>query len=624
MASNAGNRGYRLFVHDTGAPAPMDRPEITLDIPFPTRVRATLQVAPEGAPSAEVPALYPDGGTLKEREDDLRTIRPSSGREFALEFSAVLFALFGLFVLWWGRDRASLWLGIFCASFGPPIFDDYTILPDWAMLLASVVADFLFFLSIYAFFEIARTFALEALDERDPVRTAFERAREIALTIVLFAAAINFAQNIGPTVFGESVWIWLERLGDGAKDLAIAGVLGIAPILMLAVGWLRATDRGARERVRITLIMTVVAASGVLVSISQDLARGWPLGFDNTWYTLLFIPIGFVFSIRAYKLVEVKFVLNRILVLTTMTALIAGAITLSETWADNAMKDRLGSELIGWLGVVTKADQSRLTDALRFAVAFTIVLSFSRLHHLLDEFFKALFFRRRDVAVKQLADFAQNRAQFITVREEMLQQAIALVCSAVGARGSAFYEESGQSYNVASTCGDVAWPATAGENDPAFAMMRGGRANVELAALDPTPSVLGSEGIAIRMAVCNRVIGALVVASRVKESEGPYEREELDVLEEVARSVSDALFNLRANETADFVRGVADGSLRGSEALERAASLCARGLPGVDTSLHARAARAAAAPLLPTALPGNAVPAATPPAPAAPSPALTP
>jgi hypothetical protein len=496
------------------------------------------------------------------------------------------------------------------------------------MLLAGVVADFLFSLSVYAFFEIARTFALEALDERDPVRPAFESAREIALTIVLFAAAINFAETIAPTVFGESIWGWLERLGNAAKDLAVAGVLGIAPILMLAIGWLRAGDRGARQRVRITLIMTVVAASGVLVQSWQQVAEGWiamglPLGFDSPWYTLLFIPIGFVFSIRAYKLVEVKFVLNRILVLTTMTALIAGAITLSETWADDAMKDRLGSELIRWLGVMTKADQSRLADALRFAVAFVIVLSFSSLHHVLDEFFKALFFRRRDEAVKQLADFAQNRAQFITVREEMLQQAVALVCSAVGARGSAFYEESGQSYNVAATCGDVAWPASAGENDPAFAVMRGGRANVELAELDPTPSVLGSDGIAIRMAVCNRVIGALVVASRVKESEGPYEREELDVLNELARSVSDALFNLRANETADFVRGVADGSLRGSEALQRAESLCARGLPGVDTSLQARAARAAAAPLA-TALGANALPAAPSPAQAAASPALTP
>jgi hypothetical protein len=102
---------------------------------------------------------------------------------------------------------------------------------------------------------------------------------------------------------------------------------------------------------------------------------------------------------------------------------------------------------------------------------------------------------------------------------------------------------------------------------------------------------LGTDGIAFRMAVCDRVVGALVIRSRLKESEGPYVVEELAVLDEVTRSVADALFNLRANETAAFVRGVADGSIHGREAMQKAEVLCVNGLPGIDTSLHGRSAR---------------------------------
>jgi hypothetical protein len=589
-ASNDRTNGYYYFGQSNlsgrlNADDYRDRIEVsTLD--FATRVRVTLHQAPSGTPTQLVTVEHLMQGTWAERQDVLRTTPGRQGREHALEFSAILFALFGLFVLWWGRDRASLWLGLFCASFAPPIFDHYCILPVGWTLLASLVADFLFFLSIYAFFEIAETFALEAMQPGDPFRNRIERFRELALATVAFAALVNFANTIAPVEFGESVWDWVEQLGTFAHELAIVAVLGLGPIVLLAIGLWRAAGGEARSRVRVTLITTLAAESGVLAAIGLQIAQGRPLSFSNSWYTLLAIPIGFLFSIPAYKVVEVKVVLNRILVFTTMTAVIAAVITATETWVDKAMKDQVPDYILTWFGRATDTDKSFFAETLRFTVAFAIVLGFSRFHHSLETFFENLFFRRRDEAVESLRGFVRTRVQFITSREEMLQQAVKVVRKALGARGAAFYEESPGGYSQAATDGDTVWPEKTGENDPAFVTMRGGVVRVPLQSLEPTTSELGKEGLALRMAVSNHVIGALIVGARVRESEGPYEREELEALEEFARSVADALAYLRAADTAEFVRGVADGSLRGLEAANRAAALCARGRAGADASIR--------------------------------------
>jgi hypothetical protein len=594
-ASNNRTKGYYPFAEGDRSARRDNNDQVEIDpsTPFEVKVRATLHEAPADAPdTVPVKVMSTDGGVAPfERQDELRKIESATGHQFGVGCSAILFALFGLFVLWWGRDRASLWLGLFCVSFAPGIYNPYSVLPDWGVLLCKCLADGLFFLSLYAFFEIARTFAVAAMSPADPLCRRIETLRELALATVVFAAAVNFAETVGPTVFGENVSGWLATLGTFAKNVAIVGVLAVGPIVLLAISLWRAVDDSARSRVRVTLITTLAAESGVLVASWSELSSGHRIGFNNWWYTLLAIPIGFALSIPAYKVVEVKFVLNRILVLTTMTAVIGAIIALTETWADNVMKERVPGMVLQWLDVTSAADKTHFVEALRFAVAFAIVLSFSRFHHVLDGFFTALFFRHRDEGVRSLHDFAANRAQFITGREDMLEQAAALVCGTMGACGAAFYEESAASYLRATSSGAVVWPAGIGENDPAFVAMRGGRGRLDLVELELTPSLLGVQGVAFRMAVCDRVVGALVVGARLKESEGPYGPEELAVLEEVTRSVADALFNLRANETADFVRGVAEGALQGNDAVERAEVLCVRGLPGIDTSLQGRTAR---------------------------------
>jgi len=569
---------------------PLDQVDVSNLKDFPTRVDVTLRRARPDAPHQAVIGTPPDGGPA--REETMIPYRQHEGAATALEWSALVFAFFGLFVLWWGRDPASLWLGVFNASFAPWIFDLYTAVPEWAMLLATLVSQSLVYLSFYAFFEIAHTFALEALAEGSPIRARIGSVRDFAIAALVVAGTINTAEKLGPTVLAESVWGWVSALGTVAYDIAIVGVFGLAPIAILLAAWLWAKNPAAKSKVRVILLTTVAAESGFFVSTCPHLLstfqhgiRAEHIGFDNAWYTLLAIPLGFLFTIPAYKTVEVKFVINRILVLTTMTIVIGAIITYTETWVDRTFHDPMSDAMVTWLSGLTGAEPKTLARVLQFLVAFTIVLSFSRFHEALDEFFKALFFKRRDGAIKMLSDFARSRAQFITDREEMMQQAVALVCGAVGARGSAFYEAGGGNYQLSSACGDADWPSMLSENDPAFAVMRGGRERVDLRELDPTPSALGLEGVCVRMAMCNRVIGALVVGARVREGDGPYEDAELDVLHELARSVSDVLFNIRASEAAKFVRRVADGTIPGSQAMQQAELLRAEGLADIDAPI---------------------------------------
>ena len=105
---------------------------------------------------------------------------------------------------------------------------------------------------------------------------------------------------------------------------------------------------------------------------------------------------------------------------------------------------------------------------------------------------------------------------------------------------------------------------------------------VDLSLVRATPSALGNQGYACRMAVGGRVIGCFVLGPREREADGPYVREELAALDDMARGVTDALFNLRASETAVFVREVAEGRIAGAEARHRAEDLRASGLAGFE------------------------------------------
>jgi hypothetical protein len=209
-----------------------------------------------------------------------------------------------------------------------------------------------------------------------------------------------------------------------------------------------------------------------------------------------------------------------------------------------------------------------------FAIACAIVLSFGKVHQLLDGACKRIVFRRRDEGIEALHDFAVHRASFVTARRALIDQTAALVRESVGAQGVAVYEECSGGYERTAASGNWPWPALADVDDPAFVALRSEAELLELDDLLALESALGNEGVVLRMVVGGRLTGALAVAPRASEGDGPYVRGELDALDDIARGVADALFTLRTSETAAFVRAVADGRLAGVEARRRAEALC--------------------------------------------------
>jgi hypothetical protein len=572
----------RTSTYDYGV-NPTDRPvwsAASLD-DVAQRIRIVIGSSHADAPQPNIDVMREDPATHRSTQQSVRVEKsaPQQEREVAAELAAALFALFGLFVLWWGRDRAALWLGVFCASFGTMMIQFYGALPELAMFAAAIVATTLEFVSMYALYALAEVVTLEVLARHDPVRKIVRVAGNVVLGIIGFTAAIELGRMLLPVVFRVTILPELTAIQGPLTTFSIVVTLCAAPLVLLATASLRAAEPAGRKKAIVIFATTLAALSGVIYSIAHQ----WnPPQFDTSWFTLLAIPIGFIVTIRAYQVVEVKVVISRILVVTAMTAIIGAAIALSETFVHGMAEERVAS----FLQATTTEAKAHVSWALEFLVAFVIVVSFSNLHHFLDELFKRIVFRKRDEAVEALHDFAAHRASSFSARRTLLRQAVELVKHELCACGAAIYEESAAGYDLAERQGAWAWPECVDVDDPVFVTMRTELERVDLGEMRATRSALGAEGYACRMAVGGRVIGTFVIGPREREQDGPYVREELVALDDMARGVADALFNLRAGETAIFVRAVAEGSVGGEEARRRAEALRERGLAGFEAPLR--------------------------------------
>jgi hypothetical protein len=511
------------------------------------------------------------GDTGAARTDTTMNSAPDEARQIFLEFGAFVFSTFGLFVLWWGRDRASFWLGMFCVAFGTAMVQFYGALPATGMLAAVIADSLLEVVSIYALYALAEAVAVESIRPDDRLRDGVMVARAIAVITITLMALTVAGQYVYPVMLRRALPDPLPLLGGWVATFAEIVVLTLAPLVLLALGALRARDPNARSRAIVIFLTTLCALSGVIYSVGKGVLQNGGAAFDSWWFTLLFIPVGFIFTISAYRVVEVKFFINRLLVLTGMTLILGVAITASETWLEGFATRSVG-RAIGHAAPVAPRDGVNVT--IDFVVACAIVLSFSTLHRFVDRIVERIVYRRRDEGVAALREFAVHRASFVTARAALLEQAVALVQQSVGAVSAAIYSECATGYECSASHGDWKWPAIVGVDDPTFVALRSESEPVDLTSLEALESAFGADGVAVRMAVGGRVTGALIVMPRLNEGDGPYAREELEAFDDIGRGVADALFTLRSTETSAFVQAIADGKLSGSEAIRRAQSLC--------------------------------------------------
>jgi hypothetical protein len=533
---------------------------------FSQRVRLALKrtESSTGWEADRIPVVDSKSTTAQPKTDVVGaevTKVSTTTRTLALLVSGIIFAIFGLIVLWWGRDAASLWLGLFCASFAAPLFHPFGALPEWAMLLGWSIVEILSVLAIYSLYALAEAVALHAIRHRWTYQVIVT-VRVAVLFLVSISLAVDLAGKWLPTIWGDVLPNTLEPFTRSWLTATFVVAMIAAPLALLAAAAAYGADARLRRNAVVIFITTALGVSGLAVSIAQHEMAGMAPAFDVWWFTLLLIPIGFIVTILTLKVVDVKVVITRVLVLASMTAIVGIIIAITETIAKNYVDKK-------WPELATPS---------QFLIAFIIVFSFAWMHRAVAERVHRFVFRRQVEAVRDLRKFAHNSA-FINSRDLLLGDAVAEICRSLGARGAALYEEGVAGYDLLQSCG-ASFASKVDADDRAFVHLRASLARVDLAQITPQPSRLGDDGFAFPMAVCGKVVGALAIGPRTDESEGPYVEEELDALDDVAQSIGDALFRMRATEISAFVGTLADGNLDNGAISARARELRARGLIG--------------------------------------------
>jgi hypothetical protein len=560
FASIGRTSGYTLFRGDTGARAAAS---VAVDYravgDIAERIRIVLHTVRRGADPHPVPVL---GSSAPHQ---MVPTGKDNAKSLALAGSAALFAAFGLIVLWWGRDRASFWLGIACAALAPELLTLYGFVPEPLMLACRLAADLLTFLAFYALYAMAEAVAQEALRIDDPVRRVLGIARTAVIVVLAVGASADAAALLLPVLRGATPPQPLVQAGSLATKVSWSIVFCLMPLVLLGIAALRAQTGEALKRSRLIFVTTLAGLSGIAFSIVQELAGGVTPHFETIWFTLLLIPIGFIAVIRAFGVIDVQIIINRILVLTVMTLIVGAAITLTEMLVHGTIEE--------WIKPKNEGEQQEFNAALQFVVGFVIVIIFGSLHEHLDEAIKKVLFRRRDRAIASLHAFAAHGAARFTERRALLDRTTQLVRDAMRTDGVAIYETSRGAFVLAASAGGRAWPARIGEDDPVFAVLRDEPEALSLDALCGPPSALGYDGCACRMGVGDRLIGALVVATRAPGADGAYDEAETEALTDVARGSGDVLFSLRVHELSAFLGELADGHVDGAGARARAAVL---------------------------------------------------
>ncbi|MBC5810636.1 MAG: hypothetical protein GIW95_07280 [Candidatus Eremiobacteraeota bacterium] len=544
FASIGSTSGYSLFERDGERRAGPNVSVAYGKILDPLeRIRIVLHSAPRGTERHDVPVI----GTLLPHE--MVPTQKDPAKSLALAIQAALFAAFGLMVLWWGRDRASLWLGVTCATLAPELITLYGFVPETWMLLCRIAADLLTFVAFYALFAMADSVALESLPVNDRMRGALGAARAGVILVIAAVAVPDLAEMLLPVAFGTAAPAALVRAGDLATTVCWSVVFCLLPLIVLGLSSLRATSGERRKRSQIIFITTLAGLSGVAFSVATELARGAAPHFEQWWFTLLLVPIGFIVVIRAFGVIDVQVIVSRILLVSAMTILIGLAIFVTEGFV-HAILDE-------WLKPKDESQKRQFDAVLQFVVGFVLVLVFGSLHHRIDRGLEKIVFRRRDRAISKLREFGEHRAAEFVEVTTLWESTAALVSETLGSAAVAIYESGDDAYQLVLSVGSAPWPTCLVEDDPRF---------------DPKHAA-ESDAYLFRLEVGGTDLGALGVHPRSSTMEPVYDKEEVEALEELAHATAEATLTIRVRQFTSFAQDVADGRVTEADARKRATAL---------------------------------------------------
>jgi hypothetical protein len=526
------------------------RPRHALPIPAPFRdgdVLSVLDMRPTDRAAVLVPGQnIPSGATAEvvvSRDHRLVRGRVTSTRLVAptpeeilqngivnIPQLLVIFVL-AMLTLWRGRDWAAWGLAAF--SIGLSLINTvrWVAVPPpvnlWFSESQSAIVALWVLPALYA---ASEGLAQSGLSAR--TRTA-ARIAVVALALTAFGTAL--IGGVG-AVSGLRVPLWL-RSANTASQLALIAVA----VLVLLIGY-RRSGHESRLRIRWVLWSTAFLLVAIILGLLSQRHPFWQLIFGAAQGLSL---AGYLYAVLRRRLVDISFVVDRALIFGVITAVLVGSFALLE-------------QGLHWLAV-----GEGVSSVLQAATALLLAVVLNPVHRRLEHWVENLYFHREHLAVAALRRFAKECA-FIERDERLLQTAVERLtphCVAV-----AVYERTQSGYKLRESRG-APWPEAVDADDPLFVSLRAHRQELELRGV---ASVVGTEGLAVPMAVADLMTGALVCLPPPGEQFAPDVR---GALVEVARNLGTSLYILRYREQARLVADIAGNRIDDMVARTRAIAL---------------------------------------------------
>jgi len=457
----------------------------------------------------------------------------------AIDLIFKLFLLFlGIFVLWRGRDLASLFLGIWTLGLLVPLpVGWFGAFSEGGRLAFSILSAFLWTYSpipLYLIIEsLARTFISRPI---------------VATTRLLMAACMI------PSLFEVCVNA-VARVTSGCALLPLRAIADLAFIAtqVVIVGFFVlsyvATRGEQRQRIQWVFWSFVCSRFGVFANLLGRIT-GHPLelyGFE--WLTVLIFPAGCAYGILRHKLMDVNFVINRAIVYSILTTIVVGFFLALEALLQHFSVAR------GWSLVV------------EVALAVGIGLSMNTVHQRVETAIERVLFSRKhraEAALTRLAD----EASFIESADALMRRVVGDISFQLGAQNVGIYERRDGAYQLSCSSVGSKLPETIDADDTAFIRLRKSLAEVDL---EEVVSGLGEGGYAFPLSVRGRMFGALICGRR--QEDDAYAPDERELLRHVAREVAAELHLIRSRDLADLAQAIASGTLSLEDARKRAREL---------------------------------------------------
>jgi hypothetical protein len=448
-------------------------------------------------------------------------------------FIALIVSIFGLLMIWRGRDRAAAGLALWCLGFNLGIA--FNAMPIGGVLGIGLlsVGNCLFLLSRTGFFLMAESLVSPVFSPR------LRAVGRMAFGLMLLLGGL---QVVGSMVYfastGDAEWM-LPRYS------VFFSWIYLVPLVMLLAGYARSRSG---ERVRLAW----VAAAALLIMASVTLVNAIPIGFFYT-YSIAAILLALAlfalsYALLRHRLVAIAIVVDRALVYGLVTTLVVGVVAAVNSLALRAALPP-GASL-----------------AVQIMVPLALGIALRQVKEYLDRIVERVFFRAKYLSEKALRSFAQHVEHF-TDAAALLEAATSEVQRHTQAPGVAVYSVETSGYKLMQQVGGDRFPRKLNPDDAALVAVRAERREVELA---DHAGALGEDGCVFPMIVLGTLRGVIVCRNRPGEHFGTDERK---LLSDVAREVGAAWRILRARDNEAYVALMADGELTLKAARDKARAL---------------------------------------------------